>query len=106
MLLSHGWRVWESVAIAVSETALGFARPECGAEITKESAAAPQKKIWVQSTSRGKAQGVGRSLRLSLARVNGTDVACGHFFGGCSGVVAIRTYQVLDELRKILVCAV
>ena len=27
---------------------------------------------------RGKAQGIGRSLRLSLARVNGTDVTFGH----------------------------
>jgi hypothetical protein len=88
MLLSHGWRVWESVAIAVSETALGFARPECGAEITKESAAAPQKKIWVQSTSRGKAQGIAGSLRSIPVRVNGTEVALGHFL---CGVVALSS---------------
>ena len=32
----------------------------------------------MQSTSRGKAQGIAASLRLSLARVNGTDVTLGH----------------------------
>ena len=34
--------------------------------------------IWVQSTSRGKAQGIAASLRSIPVRVNGTDVTFGH----------------------------
>ena len=64
--------------LLVFKTELGFGRPRQWRRIIGESPAAPQKKFGVQSTLRGKAQGIGRSLRLSLAGVNGTQVTLGH----------------------------
>ena len=81
----------ESVANVGLQTALRFGRPERGSEIIKGSPAAPHKKFG-ESTSRGKAQRIGRSLRLSLAGVNGTDVASGHVSFGDMFFEA-RTYD-------------